>query len=148
MTGTRCLSSRNRRNGSVPLSAGTLTSVMMRRVRTVGATCRNATADSYVRTSMPADPNWKASAWRTASSSSITWTMDLSGGIAEILPPRGPQREAKDSPAAGIALHRDLYTVILAHGAADRQTDTPALWLVGNKWLVELLNHLRLISTP
>src|SRR5260221_2659761 len=143
MTGTRCLSSRNRRNRSIPLSSGILTSVMMQPVRRVGATCRKATADSYVRTSMPADPNWKASAWRTASSSSITWTMDLSGGIAEILPPRGPQREAKDRPAAGIGLHRDLSTVGLDNGAADRQADTHAVALVGDKGLEELRHQFR-----
>src|SRR5260370_35648073 len=106
---------------------------MTQRVRAVGATCRRAPADSYVRTSMPADPNWKASAWRTASSSSITWTMDLSGGIAEILPPRGPQREAKDRPAAGIGRHRDLSTAGLDNGAANRQADTPAEALLAAK---------------
>src|SRR5262249_53034094 len=63
------------------------------------------------RPSMPAEPSWKASASRTASSSSITWTMDLSAGIAEILSGRGSQREAKDRSTAGIGLHRDLSTV-------------------------------------
>src|SRR5262249_61433558 len=127
ITGTGFLSYRNRLNRSIPLSSGILKSVMMQPVRTVGATCRNATADSCVRISMPADPNWKASAWRTASSSSITWTMDLSGGIAEILPARGPQREAEDRSAVRIGLHRDLPAVRLDNGAADRQADTHAV---------------------
>src|SRR5499427_486012 len=138
MTGTGCLSSRNRRNRSIPLNSGILTSVMMQPVRTVGATCRNATADSCVRTSMPADPSWKASAWRTASSSSMTWTMDLSGGIAEILPGGGPYRKPKDRSAGGIGLHRDLSAVGLDNGAADRQADTHAVALVGDKGLEEL----------
>src|SRR5262249_24827357 len=112
--------------------------VMRRRVWTGGAICRKRAADSYVRTSMPADPSWKASAWRTASSSSITWTMDLSGGIAEILPGRGPQREAKDRSTAGIGFHCDLSTVGLDNGAADRQADTHAVALVGDEGLEEL----------
>src|SRR6266516_561111 len=138
ITGTGCLSSRNRRNRSIPLSSGILTSVMMQPVRTVDATSRNATADSYVRTSIPADPSWKASAWRTASSSSMTWTMDLSDGIAEILPGRGPQREAKDRSPHGIGLHHDLAAVGFDNGAADRQTDTHAGALVGDKGLEQL----------
>src|SRR5215470_5611077 len=138
ITGTASLSSRNRRNRSIPLSSGILTSVMMQPVWTVGATSRNATADSGVRTSIPADPSWKASAWRTASSSSITWTMDLSAGIAEILPGRGSQREAKDRSTGGIGLHRDLSTVGLDNGAADRQADTHAVALVGDEGLEEL----------
>src|SRR5262245_38337930 len=143
MTGTANLSSRNRRNRSIPLSSGILTSVMTQPVWTVGATSRNATADSYVRTSIPADPSWKASASRTASSSSMTWTLDLSGGIAEILPARGPYGEPKDRSAAGIGLHRDLPAVGLDNGAADRQADTHAVALVGDKGLEELRHQLR-----
>src|SRR6266545_7788360 len=143
MTGTGCLSSRNRRNRSIPLSSGILTSVMMQPVRTVDATSRNATAESYVRASIPADPSWKASAWRTASSSSMTWTMDLSGGIAEILPGGGAQREAKDRSTAGIRLHRDLSAVGLDNGAADRQADPHAVALVGDKGLEELRHQFR-----
>src|SRR6516162_9029951 len=143
MTGTASLSSRNRRKRSIPLSSGILTSVMMQPVWTVGATSRKTAADSYVRTSMPADPSWKASAWRTASSSSITWTMDLSGGIARILSARGPQREAKDRSTAGIGLHRDLSAVGLDNGAADRQADTHAVALVGDKGLEELRHQFR-----
>src|SRR6516225_8011189 len=138
MTGAAILSSRNRRNRSMPLSSGILTSVMMQPVSTVGATCRNAAADSYVRTLMPADPSWKASASRTASSSSITWTMDLSDAIARLLPPRGPYGEAKDRSTARIGLHRDLSAVGLDNGAADRQADTHAVALVGDEWLEEL----------
>src|SRR5215831_7958060 len=132
ITGTASLSSRNRRNRSIPLSSGILTSVMMQPVWTVGATCRNRAADAYVRTSMPAEPSWKASASRTASSSSITWTMDLSAGIAEILSGRGSQREAKDRSTAG-----------LDNGAADRQADAHAVALVGDKGLEELRHQLR-----
>src|SRR5215471_5791072 len=143
ITGTASLSSRNRRNRSMPLSSGILTSVMMQPVWTVGATSRNAAADSYVRTSMPAEPSWKASASRTASSSSITWTMDWSGGIAGILPARGPQRETKDRSTAGIGLHRDLSAVGLDDGAADRQADTHAVALVGDKGLEELRRQFR-----
>src|SRR5262245_54100208 len=135
ITGTANLSSRNRRNRSIPLSSGILTSVMMQPVWTKGATCRNRAADSYVRTSMPAEPSWKASASRTASSSSITWTMDLSAGIAEILFGRGSQREAKDRSTTGIGLHRDLSTVGLDNGAADRQADTHAVAPVGDERL-------------
>src|SRR6516164_8512347 len=138
MTGTASLSSRNRRKRSIPLSSGILTSVMMQPVWTVGATSRKTAADSYVRTSMPADPSWKASASRTASSSSITWMMDLSGGIARLLSARGPQREAKDRSTAGIGLHRDLSAVGLDNGAADRQADAHAVALVGDKGLEEL----------
>src|SRR5262249_49557191 len=141
MTGTASLSSRNRRSRSTPLSSGILTSVMMQPLWTVGATSRNATADSYVRTSMPADPSWKASAWRTASSSSMTWTMDLSDGIAEILLARGLYGEAKNRSTAGIGLHRDLSTMGLDNGAADRQADTHAVTLVGDKGLEELRHH-------
>src|SRR5262247_2563999 len=143
ITGTANLSSRNRRNRSIPLTSGILTSVMMQPVWTVGATSRKTAADSYVRTSIPADPSWKASAWRTASSSSITWTMDLSGGIAEILPGRGPQREAKDRSTAGIGLLHDLSTVGLDNGAADRQADTHAVALAGDKGLEELRHQFR-----
>src|SRR6516225_7848674 len=143
MTGTASLSSRNRRNKSTPLISGILTSVMMQPVWTVGAISRKTAADSYVRASMPTDPSWKASAWRTASSSSITWTMDLSGGIAGILRGRGPQREAKDRPTAGIGLHHDLSTMGLDNGAADRQADTHAVSLVGNKGLEELRHQFR-----
>src|SRR5262245_20481810 len=144
ITGTANLSSRNRRNRSIPLSSGILTSVMMQPVWTVGASCRNRAADSYVRTSMPAEPSWKASASRTASSSSITWTMDLSAGIAEILSgSRGSQREAKDRSTAAIGLHRDLSTVGLDNGAADRQADAHAVALVGDKGLEELRHQLR-----
>src|SRR6516164_9645685 len=138
MTGTGSLSSRNRGNRSMPLSSDILTSVMMQPVRTGGATCRNATADSCVRTSIPAEPSWKASASRTASSSSMTWTMGLSDGIAEVLLGRGPQREAKDRSAVGIGLHNDLSAVGLDNGAADRQADTHAVALVGDKGLEEL----------
>src|SRR5262252_6012563 len=143
MTGTASLSSRNRRNRSIPLTSGILTSVMMQPVWTVGATSRNAVADSYVCTSRPADPSWKASAWRTASSSSMTWTMDLSGGIAGILLGRGPQRETKDRSTARIGLHRDLSAVGLDDGAADRQADTHAVPLVGDKGLEELRHQFR-----
>src|SRR5262249_29888817 len=143
ITGTVSLSSRNRRNRSIPLSSGILTSVMMQPVWTVGAASRKTAADAYVRTSMPAEPSWKASASRTASSSSITWTMDLSGGIAEILPARGPQCEAEDRSTARIRLHRDLSAVGLDNGAADRQADTPAAGLVGDKGLEELRRQLR-----
>src|SRR6516165_7349281 len=90
-----------------------------------------------------APARWKASAWRTASSSSITWTMDLSGGIAGILPGRRPQREAKDRSTAGIGLHHDLSTVGLDNGAADRQADTHAVALVGDKGLEELRHQFR-----
>src|SRR5215467_12703659 len=138
ITGTVSLSSRKRRTRSMPLSSGILTSVMMQPAWTEGATSRNATADSYVRTSIPADPSWKASAWRTASSSSMTWTMDLLAGIAEILPARGPYGEPKDRPTGGIGLHRDLSAVGLDNGAADRQADTHAVALVGDKGLEEL----------
>src|SRR5262245_66019037 len=92
---------------------------------------------------MPAQPSRKASASRTASSSSITWTMDLSAGIAEILSGRGSQREAKDRSTAGIGLHRDLSTVGLDNGAANRQADTHAVALVGDKGLEELQHQLR-----
>src|SRR5262249_36743486 len=143
ITGTASLSSRNRRNRSIPLSSGILTSVMMQPVWTVGAACRNRAADAYVRTSMPREPGWKASPSRTASSSSITWTMDLSAGIAEILSGRGSQREAKDRSTAGIGLHRDLSTVGLDNGAADRQADAHAVALVGDKGLEELRHQLR-----
>src|SRR6516164_4896187 len=143
ITGTESLSSRKRRTKSIPLSSGILTSVMMQPVRTVDATCRNTAADSYVRTSIPADPSWKASASRTASSSSMTWTMGLSDGIAEILPPRGPQREAKNRSTRGIGLHRDLSTVGLNNGAADRQADTHAVALVAHKGLEELRHQFR-----
>src|SRR6516225_3059736 len=148
ITGTGCLSSRNCRNRSIPLSSGIRTSVMMQPVWTEGATSRNATADSYVRTSIPADPSWKASAWRTASSSSMTWTMDLSGGIAEILPARGPHGEPKDRSASGIGLHRDLSAVGLDNGAADRQADTHAVALVGDEGLEELRHQFRPDSQP
>src|SRR5215475_6107740 len=121
ITGTVSLSSRKRRTRSMPLSSGILTSVMMQPAWTEGATSRNATAESYVRTSIPADPSWNASASRTASSSSITWTMDLSGGIAEILPARGRYGEQKDRSIARIELHRDLSAVGLDDSAADRQ---------------------------
>src|SRR5499427_4272439 len=92
---------------------------------------------------MPADPSWKASAWRTASSSSMTWTMDLSGGIAEILPGGGPYREPKDRSAGGIGLHRDVSAVGLDNGAADRQADTHAVALVGDEGLEELRHQFR-----
>src|SRR5262245_16444356 len=91
---------------------------------------------------------WKASAWRTASSSSITWTMDLSGGIAGILPGRGPQREAKDRSTAGIGFHCDLSTVGLDNSAADRQADTHAVTLVGDKGLEELRHQFRCDPGP
>src|SRR6516225_8943389 len=143
MTGTGCLSSRNRRNMSIPLSSGIRMSVMMQPVWIVGATSRNATADSYVRTSIPAEPSWNASAWRTASSSSITWTMDLSGGIAEILPVRGLYSEPKDRSASGIGLYRHLAAVGLDNGAADRQADTHAVALVGDEGLEELRHQFR-----
>src|SRR5262249_37216648 len=130
-------------NRSIPLSSGILTSVMMQPVWTVGATCRNTAADSYVRTSMPADPSWKASASRTASSSSITWTMDLSAGIARILSGRGSQREAKDRSTARVGLHRDLSAVGHDNCAADRQADTHAVSLVGHKGLEELRHQFR-----
>src|SRR5262245_53932079 len=92
---------------------------------------------------MPADPSWKASAWRTASSSSMTWTMGLSGGIAEILPAGGPYGEPKDRSAVGIGLHRDLPAVRLDNGAADRQADAHAVALVGDKGLEELRHQFR-----
>src|SRR5262249_61842644 len=109
----------------------------------VGQACRNRAADPYVRTSRRPEPRRKASASRTASSSSITWTMDLSAGIAEILSSRGSQREAKGRSTAGIGLHRDLSTVGLDNGAADRQADTHAVALVGDKGLEELRHQLR-----
>src|SRR6516162_2371440 len=143
MTGTASLSSRNRRKRSMPLSSGILTSVMTQPVWTVGATSRKTAADSYVRTSRPADPSWNASAWRTASSSSMTWTMDLSDGTAEVLRGRRLQREAKDRSPGGIGLHCDLSTVGLDNGAADRQADTHALALVGDKGLEELRHQFR-----
>src|SRR5262249_36236835 len=133
ITGTPNLSSRNRRNRSIPLSSVILTSVMMQPVWTVGATCRNRAADSYVRTSMPAEPSCKGGPSARAASSSITWTMDLSAGIVEILAGGGSQGEAKDRSTAGIGLHRDLPTVGLDNGAADRQADTHAVALVGDK---------------
>src|SRR6266508_2275926 len=148
MTGTATLSSRNRRNSSMPLRSGILTSVMMQPAWTVGATLRNPVAESYVRTSIPADPSWNVSASRTASSSSITWTIDLSDGIGEPLPGRGPQGEAKDRSAGGVGLHHDLSTVGLDNGAADRQADTHALALVGDKGLEELRSQFRCDARP
>src|SRR5215471_5079812 len=134
MTGAVTLSCRNRRSSSMPLRSGILTSVMMQPVSTGSAALRNPVAESYVRTSIPADPSWKLSTSRTASSSSITWTMGLSDGIGEILQ-RGPQREAKDRSPAGISLHRNPSAVGLDNGATDRQTDTHAMRLVGDKGL-------------
>src|SRR5262249_38297840 len=73
----------------------------------------------------------------------MTWTMGLSDGIAEILPGRGPQREAKNRSTRGIGLHRDLSTVGLDNGAADRQADTHAVALVGDKGLEKLRHQVR-----
>src|SRR5215831_4712943 len=92
---------------------------------------------------MPAEPSWKASASRTASSSSMTWAMGLSDGIAELLPGRRPQREAKDRSADRIGLHRDLSAVGLDNRAADRQADTHAVALIGDEGLEELRHQFR-----
>src|SRR6516165_10620893 len=92
---------------------------------------------------MPADPSWKASASRTASSSSMRWTMGLSDGIVEILAGRRPHREAKNRSTRGIGLHRDPSAVGLDNGAADRQADTHAVALIGDKGLEELRHQFR-----
>src|SRR5262245_61445739 len=138
MTGAATLSSRNRRSRSMPLSSGILTSVMMQPAWTVGATLRNPAADSYVRTSMPADPSWNASTSRTAWSSSMTWTMAFSAGIAGFLLRRSLQGKAKNCSADGIGLYRDASTVSLDNGATDGQADPHALRLARDKRLKQL----------
>src|SRR6266536_3240574 len=138
LTGAATLSSRSRRSKSMPLSSGILTSVMMQPAWTVGATLRNPAADSYVRTSIPADPSWNASTSRTAWSSSMTWTMDFSAGIAGFLLRRSLHGKAKDRSTGGIRLHRDPSTVGLDNGATDGQADTHAMRLAGNERLEEL----------
>src|SRR5262249_61554966 len=104
---------------------------------------RTATTASLMPPYIRATHSGKARAWRPASSSSMTWTMDLSGGIAEILPARGPYGEPKDRSAGGIGLHRDLAAVGLDNGAADRQADTHAVALVGEEGLEELREQFR-----
>src|SRR5262245_38562402 len=143
MTGTPNLSSRNRRNRSMPLTPGILTSVMTQPASTFGARSRNAAADSWVCTSRPTLRSRKASESRMASSSSITWTRALSDGIAEVLLCHGPQREAKDRSATRILLHGDPPAVGFDDGAGDRQADAHAMALVGDKGLEELGHHLR-----
>ncbi len=63
-------------------------------------------------------------------------------------PGRGPQREAKDRSPHGIGLHHDLAAVGFDNGAADRQTDTHAVALVGDKGLEQLRHQLRRDSGP
>src|ERR1700730_5574881 len=92
---------------------------------------------------MSAVPSRKASDWRTASSSSITWTMALSDGIAQILRAYAPQREAKDGPAGRIALRTDLSAVGLYNGAGDRQAHAHAVALGGDEGLKQLRRHFR-----
>src|SRR6476660_2659242 len=108
-----------------------------------GATARNAMADSYVFIMMQTLPRRKASDWRMASSSSMTWTTALSDGIAEILLSHGPQREAKDRPADRIGLHLDLSAVGFDNGAGDRQADAHAVSLVRYEGLEQLRRHFR-----
>src|SRR6516162_11294443 len=138
MTGAATLSSRKRRSRSMPLKSGILTSVMMQPAWTVGAILRNPAAESYVCTSIPADPSWNASTSRTASSSSITCTTDFSAGIAGILLRRNRQSKTKDGSSGGIRRHSDPSTVRLDDGAADGQADTHALRLAGDERLEQL----------
>src|SRR5262245_22779058 len=104
---------------------------------------RCAKATDPAHTSIPADPSWKLSTSRIAWSSSITWTMGLSDRIADILPQRRPQGEAKDGPPAGIAFDRDPPAMGLDNGTTDRQTDPHPMRLLGDKGLEQLRHAFR-----
>src|SRR5215468_984070 len=105
---------------------------------TVGTILRNAAAESYVRTSIPADPNWKASTSRTASSSSITWTIGFSDDMVRGLLRGRAQRKVKDRSAGRIGLRRDPSTMRLDNCAADRQAYTHAARFACDKRLEQL----------
>src|SRR5262245_52281166 len=92
---------------------------------------------------MPTAPSKKESDSRMASSSSMTWTIPLSDGIADILLGHGAQREAEDRPARRVRLHPDLSAVRFDDCSGDRQTDAHAMALVGDKGLEQLSHHFR-----
>src|SRR5262245_18652322 len=138
MTGTGILSSFSRRSRSMPLTSGSLTSVMMQPDLTFAATARKAVAESYVFTSIFAVPSMNASESRAASSSSITCTVEASAGIVEFLMGHGPERKPKNSATGRVGLAADLPTMAFDDGARDRKSDTHAMAFRCYKGMKEL----------
>src|SRR5215475_16116029 len=111
-----------------------------------GSSFRKATAESYTRTANPSVLSRKASDWRTATSSSITWTTWLDGMNRLLAGPA--QGEAEDGAAARAVLDPDPAAMRLDDGAADREPESHALALGGDEGLEQVRGHLGRQSRP
>src|SRR5690349_700782 len=131
------------RCSSSPSISGILTSVTMQPGWTVGKASRNAGADSYTLTAKPDVVSRKATAWRTASSSSIrcTTASRAIGGVlpaVDFLPAQGLERQAEDGAAIRIGFRPQPPAMGLDDGARDRQADPHAVRLAGDERLEQL----------
>src|SRR6266481_9156017 len=102
-----------------------------------GRTLRKAVAESCTRTAKPAVLRRNASDWRTATSSSITWTTWLFDK-RRLLEPCRAQGEAEDRAAARPRIDPDPAAMRLDDGPADRQAQSHALALGRDERLEEL----------
>src|SRR5262245_24902224 len=86
--------------------------------------------------------NRNANDCRMASSSSMTWTIKASDGIADLLRADGTDRKAEDCAAIGVGFHPDSTPMSLNDRARNRQPDSHALRLGRNKRLEQLSGNL------
>src|SRR5215831_10414343 len=146
MTGKPDLVSRRWRCRSSPLMSGMRMSVTTQPACACGSSFRKATAESYTRTANPSVLSRKASDWRTATSSSITWTTWLDG-MGRLLA-RPAQGEAEDGAAARAGLDPDPAAMRLDDGAADREPKSHALALGGDEGLEQVRGHFGRQARP
>src|SRR5262249_30362991 len=143
MTGTSIFISRKRFKRSMPLMPGIRTSVITQFKLASGIFSRKAAAEEWVATSTRAVRSRKASDSRSASSSSMIWTVPFSDGIADLLLRHCGQRKAEHRTASGIWPRRDRTAMGLHDRARDRQTDAHAVALRGDERLEKLGADLR-----
>src|SRR5437868_239242 len=113
----------------------------MQPARATGRISRKAVAESCTRTAKPAVLRRNASDWRTAASSSMTWTTLLfdKGRLLVLCRAQG---EAEDRAAARPGIDPDPAAMRLDDGPADRQAQSHALALGGDERLEELRGDL------
>src|SRR5438132_92256 len=113
----------------------------MQPARATGRISRKAVAESCTCTAKPAVLRRNASDWRTAASSSMTWTTWLfdKRRLLELCHAQG---EAEDRAAARPGIDPDPAAMRLDDGPADRQAQLHALALGGDERLEELRGDL------
>src|SRR3990167_2718209 len=125
----------------MPLMSGMRMSVTMQPMLTSAKRSRNAVAEACVSARMPDDVSRKASESRTASSSSMIWTM-ASAGIGSLLFADGAEREAEDRSAARVRFDPDSTAMGVDDRPRDRQADAHSLPLGGDEGLEQLAGNL------